>query len=292
MDDQIKIGLAPMRRNTTNRPAKTFLTWVSAEERGHRFVKYIEEHFASGNVSFVNINGIGCNDLMYDDESAQAVIERFRKEKVDAVIIINCNFGNEEIAADVAKALGKPVALWAPLDDEYYEDGMRPTDSQCGLFALSLDAATHTAVLLDEDRQVIRPAILWTDQRSKEQVQWLKDNCLDVIMEQALNAPTTVWTLPQLMWLRDNEPQTWSKIRYVLFAKDYLRFRLTGTLETDTIDAAGSMFFDVRKECWSEELCRIGGIDLSWLPRLCRPTDLAGCVTGQCAREFGLAEGT
>lgn len=134
---KIKIGLAPMRRNTTNRPAKTFLTWVSAEERGHRFVDYIENHFANENIEFVDIKGIGCNDLMFDDASAQKVIDRFLAEKVDAVFIINCNFGNEEIAADVAKALGKPVLLWAPLDDEYYEHGMRPTDSQCGLFGVS-----------------------------------------------------------------------------------------------------------------------------------------------------------
>ena len=119
---KIKIGLVPMRRNTTNRPAKTFLTWVSAEERGHRFVEYIEKNFTSEYVEFVDIKGIGCHDLMFDDDSAQAVIERFQAEKVDAVIIINCNFGNEEAAADMAKALGKPVCLWAPLDDEYYMD--------------------------------------------------------------------------------------------------------------------------------------------------------------------------
>ena len=66
------------------------------------------------------------------------------------------------------------------------------------------------------------------------------------------------------------------KIRYLLFAKDYLHYRMTGTMETDTIDAAGSMFYNVRRECWSEELCS--------------PTDLVGTVTGERAREFGLAE--
>ena len=116
---KIKIGLAPMRRNTTNRPAKTFLTWVSAEERGHRFVEYIEKNFTSEYVEFVDIKGIGCNDLMFDDDSAAKVVERFTAEKVDAVLVINCNFGNEEAAADMAKALGKPVCLWAPLDDEF-----------------------------------------------------------------------------------------------------------------------------------------------------------------------------
>ena len=137
MNHKITVGLVPMRRNATNRPAKTFLTWVSAEERGHRFVKYIEENFTDKNVSFVNMNGLGCNDLIFDDASGAAAVARMKEAKVDAVMIINCNFGNEEVAADIAKAMGKPCLLWAPLDDEYYEHGMRPTDSQCGLFGVS-----------------------------------------------------------------------------------------------------------------------------------------------------------
>ena len=158
--------------------------------------------------------------------------------------------------------------------------------------AMALDAATHTAVLLDEDLRIIRPAILWTDQRSKAQVQWLKENALELVMDHAMNAPTTVWTLPQLMWLRQQEPENWANIRKILFAKDYLRYRLTGTMETDTIDAAGSMFYDVQKECWSEELCRLGGIEKSWLPKLCKPTDVAGTVTTAAAGEFGLSQAT
>ena len=133
----VKIGLVAMRRNTTNRPRGTFLTWYSAEERGKKFVQYIEENFATEKVSFVDNKGIGIQDLVFDDATAAEVVERFQAEKVDAVMIINCNFGNEEAAADIAKALGKPVLLWAPLDDEYYVDGMRPTDSQCGLFGVS-----------------------------------------------------------------------------------------------------------------------------------------------------------
>ena len=158
--------------------------------------------------------------------------------------------------------------------------------------ALSFDAATHTAVLLDENKQVLRNAILWTDQRSKAEVQLLKETCLDTIMEQAMNAPTTVWTLPQFLWLKKHEPEVWGKIRYILFAKDYLRFRMTGTMETDTIDAAGSMFFDVKNQCWSEELCKVCDIRMQWLPKLCAPTDLVGTVEGERAAEFGLAPGT
>ena len=158
--------------------------------------------------------------------------------------------------------------------------------------AISFDAATHTAVLLDENKKVLRRAILWTDQRSKAEVLELKQTCLDTIMDQVMNAPTTVWTLPQLMWLRKQEPRTWEQIRYLLFAKDYLRFRMTGSMETDTIDAAGSMFYDAKNQRWSEELCAVGGIAKEWLPRLCNPTDPVGIITGERAKEFGLAEGT
>lgn len=136
-DYKVKIGLVPMRRDTNNRPKGTFLTWYSAEERGERFVRYIEENFSSEKVSFVDSKGLGTKDLIHDARSADAMVERMKREGVDAVFIVNCNFGNEEAAADIAKAMGKPVLLWAPLDDEYYVDGMRPTDSQCGLFGVS-----------------------------------------------------------------------------------------------------------------------------------------------------------
>lgn len=85
------------------------------------------------NVSFADSKGLGCADLIFDEKSADNIVERFKNENVDAVLIINCNFGNEEAVAQPSKALGKPVLLWAPLDDEYYKDGMRPTDSQYGL---------------------------------------------------------------------------------------------------------------------------------------------------------------
>ena len=158
--------------------------------------------------------------------------------------------------------------------------------------AMALDAATHTAVLLDESLQIIRPAILWTDQRSKDEVAWLKENCLETIMEQVMNAPTTIWTLPQMMWLRKHEPESWNRIHKILFAKDYLRYCITGTMETDTIDAAGSMFYDVKGACWSEELCDIGGIQMKWLPKLCKPTDVAGNVRAEAAQKFGLSQKT
>ena len=161
--------------------------------------------------------------------------------------------------------------------------------------AIAPDAATHTAVLLDASNQVIRPAILWTDQRSKSQVAALSKDYLSLIQQQTLNTPTTIWTLPQLMWIRENEETSWARIHHILFAKDYLRQRLTGNMEnnvTDTIDAAGSMFYNVENQSWSPELCNIGQIHMDWLPRVCEPTELYGYITESAAAEFGLQPGT
>ncbi len=157
--------------------------------------------------------------------------------------------------------------------------------------AIAPDAATHTTVLLDKDLVPLANAILWTDQRSVHEVEYLKNNFKDTILEETLNTPTTVWTLPQLMWIRDNRPELWAKTRYLLFAKDYLRFCLTGTLGTDGIDAMGSMLYDVRKESWSDTLCAIADIPKEWLPKVYAPTDRAGYVTEEAAKEFELCEG-
>lgn len=132
---QMKIGLAPVRRDVTPRPG--LFNWEKAEERGHHAVTYIKEHFASEKVTFVDLEGVNPVGVMYCDDDAERVIERFQAEKVDAVLIINCNFGNEEAAAQVARGLGKPVCIWAPMDDSFLPDGMRYTDSQCGLFGVS-----------------------------------------------------------------------------------------------------------------------------------------------------------
>ncbi|MDD3213872.1 MAG: hypothetical protein PHY64_09360, partial [Eubacteriales bacterium] len=108
---KLTIGLAPMRRDVSARPG--IFNWEKAEERAHRIVAYIKEHFSSEDVSFVDLKGINAVDVMYCDADAEKVVERFKAEKVDAVLIVNSNFGNEEIAAQVARGVGKPVCIWA-----------------------------------------------------------------------------------------------------------------------------------------------------------------------------------
>lgn len=158
--------------------------------------------------------------------------------------------------------------------------------------AVSLDAATHTAVILDEDFNVIRPAIYWTDTRSTEEVAYLKENFKDIIKKQVLHNPDTIWSLPELLWIKNNEPENWSKTKKILFAKDYVRHQLTGDYVTDYIEAEGSMMFDINTMSWSSELCGILEIDPEIMPEIVKPTDIVGAITKDAAKLTGLCEGT
>jgi xylulokinase len=157
--------------------------------------------------------------------------------------------------------------------------------------ALSLDSYTHGAVLLDEDMKVIRPTIIWTDQRSVSECEFLNKHHRDLIFKTAYQMPAPTWTLPQMMWLQNNEPDVLSKTRHVSFVKDYIRFLLTGELSVDYIEAQGTLFFDTEKRCWSKELCKIAGIPVEALPAITEPTDIAGKITAESAAETGLPEG-
>ena len=112
----VKVGLVPIRRDVTPRPG--IFNWEKAEERCAAAVAYIEEHFTSENVSFVDLKGINAVDVLYSDKDVDAVIDRFRAEKVDAVFLINGNFGNEEVAGAVAKAIGKQLEQAKTNDDK------------------------------------------------------------------------------------------------------------------------------------------------------------------------------
>jgi len=158
--------------------------------------------------------------------------------------------------------------------------------------AISLDAATHTAVIMDEEFNVIRPAIYWTDTRSTEEVKFLKENFSDIIDREVLHKADTIWSLPELMWIKNNEPENWAKTKKILFAKDYVRHTLTGDYVTDYIEAEGSMMFDINTMKWSEALCSVLGIDTSVMPKIVKPTDIAGYITKEAASLTGLLEGT
>lgn len=174
------------------------------------------------------------------------------------------------------------------IEDILDKSGISSSDIE----AVSLDAATHTAVITDDRFKPLRPAIYWTDTRSTEEVRFLKENYEELIVNTVLHNPDTIWTLPQLMWVKNNEADLFNNVSRIMFAKDYVRHKLTGDYVTDNIEAEGSMLFDYNKQCWSKELCDILGIDINILPQIVKPDDIVGGITKEAAELTGLREGT
>src|SRR5436190_1476492 len=158
---------------------------------------------------------------------------------------------------------------------------------------IGLSGQMHGLTLLDEADNVVRPALIWCDQRSQAQVDWInrkvgKQKVLDCIANPVL----TGFTLPKLLWVRDNEPRSFERVRKVLLPKDYVRFRLTGEYASDVSDASGTAMFDVVNRRWSNELVEAVGLDRSILPYVFESQDISGRVTAAVAEATGLDAGT
>ncbi len=157
--------------------------------------------------------------------------------------------------------------------------------------AIAFDGSTHNAVLLDENYKPVRKTIMWTDQRSVKQCQFLRENYSQQIFDIAYQMPTPTWTLPQMMWLKENEPEILQKTKHILFVKDYVRYLVTGVACTDYIEAQGTLFFDMKNRCWSPELVELSGLHFNVLPELVKPCDIVGKLTQAASHDMGLPEG-
>lgn len=162
----------------------------------------------------------------------------------------------------------------------------------CDIIAIAIDSATHTYLACDGDFNPLCNAVHWTDSRSREQANALREQYGDMIFAKTYHKPDTIWTLPQLVWLREKQPELFSKIKYIFFEKDYIRYFLTGVFCTDYIEAQGSMLFDCVNVSWDTELCKLAGIDPCALPEIRKPTDIIGKVSEEAAKATGLFAGT
>lgn len=159
------------------------------------------------------------------------------------------------------------------------------------ILGMAFSAPHHVAVLLDKNKNIIRKAIMWNDQRSGKEAGELIEGYGEKIVELTKHRPTPTWTLPQLLWLKKNEPEAYEKIDTIMFEKDYIRYRFSGEIATDYIEAEGSMFFDVENQEWSEFLLSLLSIDSSVLPNVHKPTDQAGSLTKEMAEKMNLPHG-
>lgn len=165
--------------------------------------------------------------------------------------------------------------------------GISPGD----ICALAVDAATHTTVILDKNFHPLRNAIMWNDQRSHKVASCCQALYGEEILAKTYHAPSAMWSLCQLLWVREQEPHIWKQARHLLFAKDYLRLRMGGRYVTDYIDAEGSQLFHMETKKWDEHLCSLLKQDILF-PEILDPLDQAGQISTDCARATGLTEGT
>jgi xylulokinase len=151
----------------------------------------------------------------------------------------------------------------------------------------------HGAVLLDEKNEVIRPALIWCDQRTEEQSKYLEKLFgLEKLIQLTCNPPLTNFTLTKLLWVRQHEPENWARARKVMLPKDYVRLRLSGESATDVADASGTLLLDVAKRGWSKEVLSKTGIDEAFLPKVFESQEVCGAVNEEGAAATGLKRGT
>jgi len=158
---------------------------------------------------------------------------------------------------------------------------------------VGLAGQMHGAVLLGEDDEVLRPALIWCDQRTQPQCDWLNTKLGEQkVIELTCNPALTNFTLTKLLWVRDNEPEIWQRFRRVLLPKDYVRFRLTGEHATDVADASGTLMLDVAHRRWSEEMMSAAELPVSCLPRVFESPEVCARISEAGAAHSGLKPGT
>ena len=157
---------------------------------------------------------------------------------------------------------------------------------------IGLTGQMHGSVFLDAENNVLRNALLWCDQRTAAQCDAITEKVGAArLIEMVSNPALTGFTAPKILWLRDNEPHLYEKVRKVLLPKDYIRWVLTGEYATDVADASGTLLFDVKNRCWHRELLSLLDIDPALLPASFEGPEVTGTLTADAAAQTGLPAG-
>lgn len=158
---------------------------------------------------------------------------------------------------------------------------------------LGLSGQMHGSVFLDENNKVVRPAILWNDNRTADECNEITQTIGEKrLLELASNPALTGFTAPKVVWLKNKEPENFKKTRTLCLPKDYIRFRLTGEMAMEVSDGAGTLLFNVKERSWSSDILKALGIPQEWMPPMHESTDVCGKITSEVAKQTGLKEGT
>ena len=184
--------------------------------------------------------------------------------------------------------LSTPQPGWAEQDPEAWWRATQACLAALPDGEIGFSGQMHGLVVLGADGEVLRPAILWNDQRTAAQCTEIEERVgLERLIALTGNRALTGFTAPKLLWLREHEPDLHARIRHILLPKDYVRYRLTGERAIDVADASGTLLFDVAGRRWSAEVCEALEIPLEWLPTVYESTDIAG-AGDQAAAALGV----
>ena len=180
-------------------------------------------------------------------------------------------------------------AAQAAIQGVLRESGLTGAEVQ----SVGLSGQMHGLTLLDSADRVIRPALIWCDQRSQPQVDWINQTAgVDFVVKSTANPMLTGFTLPKLLWVRDHEPENFARVKKVLLPKDYIRFELTGEYASDVSDASGTGLFDVVNRRWAFDLADKVGVSRDVLPQVVESAAITGKVHARAAAATGLKIGT
>jgi xylulokinase len=169
------------------------------------------------------------------------------------------------------------------------QSGVKGSD----IAAVGFSGQMHGVVLLDKALAVLRPSLIWCDQRSQAQCDWITQKVgVEQLIQYVSNPALTGFSAPKILWVRDNEPQLYERAAHFLLPKDFVRFRLTGEFATDVSDASGTLLFDVTHRRWSPEMLSALGIDSQILPKAFESPEITGEITREVAVLTGLSAGT
>ncbi len=207
------------------------------------------------------------------------------------------------VAADTQEyPLSTPYPQWAEQDpDDWWRAVVTATQNVLALSGvraeeiagIGLSGQMHGSVFLDKDNRVLRPALLWCDQRTQAECDWITAQVgRDNLVKYIANPVLTGFTAPKIVWLRNHEREVYNQVVKVLLPKDYIRYKLTGVHATEVSDASGTALLDVANRQWSQEVLDAAGIPYSFMPECAESIEITGHIHAEAAALTGLALGT
>jgi xylulokinase len=194
-----------------------------------------------------------------------------------------------------------PKPLWSEQDPADWWKGIQKAIRQVlaetgkgeRVIGVGLTGQMHGLVLLGKDGQVLRPAILWNDQRTGPQCEWITERVgLENLLAWTGNPALPGFTAPKVIWVREHEPEVYAQVAQILLPKDYIRYKLTGAYATDMAGAAGTLLLDVKRRDWSEDMLKALDIPAQWLPPTHEGPQVTGTISAQAGQATGLQAGT